>query len=113
MPIGEDAFDYRLTSHAATFVIPFSEEIHNFVLAADSETTFTVPANVNVVLFSATGDFWVRTTGTAAAPSADVTDGDGSELNPVGRRVRAGDTISIASGGEAVSGSMSFYQAME
>ena len=72
--------------------------------------TFTVPAGANYVLFSATGDFYVRWDGSAAAiPSADVTNGAGSELNPVVRDVAPSQQFSIIAAA-AVVVTMSFYK---
>ena len=52
-------------------------------LAAGVAESHTVPAGAKFVIFGSDGDFYARPNGTAAAPGADVTDGSGSELNPV------------------------------
>jgi len=65
------------------------------VLAAATAETVTVPTGCNLMLFSATGAFYVRSGGTAAVPAADVTDGTGSALSPAVRRVTPAATFSI------------------
>jgi hypothetical protein len=52
-------------------------------LAANVAESHTVPAGAKFVIFGSDGDFYARPNGTAAVASADVTDGSGSELNPV------------------------------
>jgi len=59
--------------------------------------SFTVPAGANFVVFSADNDFYARYTGTAAVPSADVTDGTASEMNPTARNIKGVATISVVS----------------
>lgn len=61
--------------------------ITNHALGTAGAHTITVPvgddlARARIGLFSADGDFWVRYGGTAAIPTANVTDGTGSERNP-------------------------------
>jgi hypothetical protein len=53
-------------------------------LAANTNETHTVPAGADCVIFSADGDFYAKPNGAATMVAADVTDGSGSELNPVG-----------------------------
>ena len=52
-------------------------------LAANAAESHTVPAGAKFVIFGSDGDFYARPNGTAAVPGGDVTDGSGSELNPV------------------------------
>lgn len=60
--------------------------IDNIVLAASVAKTVTPPAGATHCLFSATGNYMVRWNGTpAAVPAVDKTDGDGVEINPIGR----------------------------
>lgn len=66
-------------------------------------TTFTVPSGARFVLFAATGDFYVRWDGSAAAiPSADVTNGSGSEVNPIVRSVKGSETFSIIAAADVI-----------
>lgn len=79
--------------------------IHNYVLAAGTAQTVTIPTfnDANSVahpapyaLFSANGDFYARYDGgTAAVPSGNVTDGTGSELNPDVRYVARLSSFSL------------------
>jgi len=69
--------------------------VNNYVLVADTNTAVTVPTGANYAVFSANSDIWVNIGGTAAIPSADVTNGTGSELNPAVRRVESGQTIGV------------------
>lgn len=62
------------------------------VLAANTAESHTVPSGANYVVFSATGDFYVKYNGTASVPSSDVTDGTASELNPDTRFLGTGVT---------------------
>ncbi len=57
--------------------------------------SYTVPADTRWLVFSATEDFYSNPNGTAVEPSANITDGSGSELNPVGCVVKGGETISF------------------
>jgi hypothetical protein len=67
------------------------------VLAAGVAETVTVPADVKIITFSSTDNFYVNYTTTAAVPVADVTDGSGAELNPGVRYVYGQGTFSIIS----------------
>lgn len=60
--------------------------IDNIVLVAGAAQTVTPPAGATHCLFSATGNYFVRWLGTpASVPVANVTGGDGMEINPIGR----------------------------
>ena len=80
------------------------------VLAASTNETVTIPADATQVIFSANADFYVNpNSGTAAVPAGDVTDGTGSELNPVGYSgLLAGGTFGIISP-VAATITMAFY----
>ena len=71
-------------------------------------TTFTVPASAKFVLFSATDNFYVNWSGTAAIPSGDITNGSGSELNPIIRSITPGATFSVIAAADIVV-TLSFY----
>lgn len=81
----------------AAIYVNSSTHIDNYVLAANTAETITRPANGNVAVFSANGDFWVAYGRTAVVPAADSTAGTNSELNPVVRRIHAATSISIIS----------------
>jgi hypothetical protein len=76
-----------------SFALTEATTIDARVLAANVAESETVPsitvdgvaALANYVVFSANCDFYVRMDGTAAVPSADITDGTASELNPTVR----------------------------
>ena len=71
--------------------------------------TFTAPTGAKFVLFSATDNFYVRWEGSnAAIPSADVTNGTGSECSPVIRKVVDGETFSIIAAADVIV-TMSWY----
>lgn len=65
------------------------------VLAAGVAETHTVPTAADIVIFSSDGDFYARPNASAAVPAADVTDGTGSELNPVIWHLSGVTTIGI------------------
>lgn len=71
--------------------------VNHYLLTANTNKAVTVPTGANYALFSSTADIWVRMGGTAAVPAGDVTNGTGSELNPVLRKVEAGGTIGVIS----------------
>lgn len=61
------------------------------VLAASTNETHTVPAGAKYVVFASDDLFYAKANGAAAVPSADVTDGSGSEMNPGVWRLVADD----------------------
>lgn len=67
--------------------IPVSDTINarNITIGGTAED-LTIPSGAKYVVFSATADFYVGWSATAAVP-ADVTDGSASELNPTVRRL--------------------------
>lgn len=80
----------------SAIVPPAPNYVQNRVLAASTAETVTWPTGATVVVFGRDGDFWVRWDGSAAAvPSADVTDGGGSELNPTARSRNGQSTFSV------------------
>lgn len=67
--------------------------INNVVLAAGVAETITAPDGATHVNFSATGPYFVRWDGGAAAvPGADIIDGTGSEVNPAFRAIKRSTT---------------------
>jgi len=82
--------------------------INNYVLTADSNKAVSVPTDAVYAVFAATADVWVNVGGVAAIPTTDITDGTGSELNPVARIVEGESTIGIISA-YAAKVSVAFY----
>ncbi len=83
--------------------------INNYVLVADTNTAVTVPTGAVYAVFSSNADIWVKVGGVAAIPSANITDGSGSELNPIARRIEGESTIGVISGYTAKV-SIAFYR---
>lgn len=85
---------------SAAFTPPNSDNVQNLFFTIAAAKTVTWPTNANRFNMSGTADYWTRTGGTAAAPSADVTDGTGSALNVGQRSKGAGETtFSVYSAG--------------
>ena len=81
-----------------TLIPNVSKWVDAKVLAAGVAESITVPTDAKMVIFSANNDFYINSSGgTAATPSADVSDGSASELNPSVRYVYGQGTISIIS----------------
>lgn len=78
-----------------TFARSVPRYIDARVLAANTAESHTVPTGAKFVLFGSDGDFYARPNATAAVPSADVTDGSGSEINPVAWDLTGVTTISL------------------
>jgi hypothetical protein len=92
-------------------MIDQSNYIDVAVLAADAKEDFAVPAKAKKVIFSANGDFYcqIGASASAAVPTVDVTDGSGSELNPVAREVVPAETISLIAPAACII-TMAFYK---
>jgi hypothetical protein len=81
-----------------------------FLGSANVAETYTVPAGVTLAIFSCPNNFYAAYNGaTAAVPSAEVTDGSASEMNPAGRVVSGGQTISFVSATASTPISISLY----
>jgi len=84
-----------------SFALRASTYIDSRVLAANTAETATVPTDsltglkASYVVFSSTCSFFTNFRGTATVPSADITDGSSSELNPTVRYL-AGTITSIS-----------------
>jgi len=91
-----------------TYAITFSDHINVQVLASGVAETITTPSGANFVLFSSTSNFYCRANGTAVVPTGDITNGSGSELNPVARSLRNVSSISLISPGTCTV-TMAFY----
>ncbi len=79
------------------------------VLLANTAETHTVPAGAKFVIFGSDGDFYAKPNGTAAVPANDVTDGTGSELNPVIWDLNGVTSIGLVAAAARVV-TLSFYQ---
>lgn len=60
-----------------------SAQVDAVVLEAAVAETYTVPAGVHALLFSADGDFYARPNAVAAVPTDEVADGTAPIFNPV------------------------------
>ena len=80
---------------------------------AGTAETVTVPTGACIVIFTPLYNntvFFARYDGSAAAaPSADVSDGSGSEINPVARDIRNVATFSLVSPMAGATIIMAFY----
>ena len=73
------------TSGYVSYLRSYPTYIDARVLAATTNEEVTIPSGATKVIFSANADFYCNpNSGTAAIPAADVTDGTGSEINPIG-----------------------------
>jgi hypothetical protein len=92
-----------------TFAIPGTDEIDFYILTT-SAVTVTVPTNAKFAIFSATDDFYARWDGSdATIPGGNITDGTGSEINPIVRDVRGVSTFSIIAPTANTRVSIAFY----
>ena len=87
---------YRAVAGDQTFAIK-QGDVNNYLLTATVNKAVTAPSGANYAVFAANADIWVRIGGAASVPSGDVTDGTGSELNPVVRKIDPGATIGVIS----------------
>lgn len=78
-------------------VPPMSTWTDAVVLAPNVAESYTVPEKCYLVVFNATGGFWVRRGGAAAIPSTEVTNGTAPFYMPAARLVAPGDTLSLIS----------------
>ena len=99
---------YRNYSGDQTFAVP-QGYVNNYVLTASTNKAVTIPTGARYAVFAASADIWVNVGGTAAIPSGDVTDGTGSELNPVVRWIEGETTIGVISA-YAAKVSIAFYE---
>jgi hypothetical protein len=92
----------------SSFAIPFGDYIDVRVLLPNIAETVTIPTGAKIVVFSSAEDFYVCTTATAAVPTTDITNGTGSELNPVARIVENVPSFSMIAPYNAIV-TMNFY----
>ncbi len=79
------------------FCPPFSDYRDTKLMASGVARSFTVPDKGHKVFFKITpsgATFWVDDAKTAVIPS-DVADGSAPEMNPAGRKVTPGQTLSV------------------
>lgn len=70
----------RAPSNLTSFSVPFPRYVDVIELDDANAQSWTVPDGVKFAVFSADGSVYARVGGTAAVPTADVTDGTGSLL---------------------------------
>ncbi len=99
---------YRNKAGDQTFAIT-QGYVNNYVLTPDANKAVTVPTGARYAVFAATADIWVTIGGVAAIPAGDVTDGTGSEFNPVVRWTEGQTTIGVISA-SAAKVSITFYE---
>jgi len=64
------------------FNIP--DDVNANVLAADTSENAKISANAALIMLVCAADFWYNKNAAAAIPSADITNGTGSQLCPAG-----------------------------
>ncbi len=77
----------------AFFALPQSDT-NAVSLAASTAESITIPSGATHVVFSGSGDFYMKFNGTATVPG-DTTDGTAAELNPTVRRLSLGDGTAV------------------
>jgi hypothetical protein len=76
--------------------------VNNYLLTASVAKAITIPTGARYAMFASSADLWVVIgSGTAAIPAGDVTDGSGSELNPICRWIEGETQMSIISAAAA------------
>ena len=80
--------------------------VDNIVLAANAAGNYACPSTARLVLLSYSGgvDVYVRTTGAATVPGANIANGAGMDICPSGMLLAGGETISFIAAGAAVVG---------
>jgi hypothetical protein len=99
---------YREVAGEVTYALKRGD-VNTYLLTAGVNKAATAPTGARYALFSSDADTWVKIGGTAAVPVGDTTDGSGSELNPVVRRIESGVTIGLISE-YAAKVSISYYE---
>lgn len=102
-----------ITKTLAANLPPLSDYQNAKSLAANVAETVTVPAGAGVCLLGVTpssANVWVRSSGTASVPAADVSDGTASFPNPGIFAVAPADTFSVCADATAVLG-IAFFAA--
>jgi len=87
----------RLAGKGDVFALAWPRHVFSSVLTADTNKSFTVPADAAYVVFSANGDFYVGYDEAAAVPLGDTVDGTAQELNPGVRYISGLSTVQVIS----------------
>lgn len=104
-PGRSDVNSYR-QAHAS----PPSDRVDLCSMEGDKPKVHPIPAGATVVLFTATGDFFVKFGSAATLTlSGDVADGTAPELNPSARTIPEGETSLTLIAPSYCYVSMSFY----
>ena len=84
--------------------IPQSDTINAMVFSDAGVKSDTVPTGANLVYISVAGgsNIFVKIGGTAAVPTADVTDGSASEAGALGRWLKGASAVGVAADGACV-----------
>lgn len=95
-----------------TYGLPFSDYKVSALLATSVEQNMVVEDTTSkwLAIFAYTGgeDVWVALNATAEVPAGAFA-ATTSEKNPIARYVKAGDTISMITNGDAVEVGITFY----
>ena len=100
--------DYEV--HNSQNSVPWSNHIDNFVLSAGTAQQFAIPSGYTSMSITANADIWAKagTNPTAVIPTANVTDGSGSILNPATRNLNGEAKVSLISAVDC-KGSIEYY----
>jgi len=90
------------------FALP-AKSFTDWEVVSTTDVTHAVPANATTVLFSATDDFAVNYDVAAEFPSGAVSDGSGSDLNPVVVDIQGVTNIHLIALSAGVRVQMKFY----
>ena len=93
----ETSIDGTWDAFGVDYAIPFFPHRNTLVMAANIAQSFTVPAGASKVYFNITpqgATYWVDETKTAVIP-ASIINGTAPEMNPAGRVVTPGQTLSV------------------
>lgn len=88
------------SNHAAAIsIINQSDYINIAMLTAGIQQNFNMPDEANIVMFSATEDFYclIGPSVSASIPLGSILDGSASELNPIAREIFPADVVSLIS----------------
>jgi hypothetical protein len=97
-----------------SFGLDFAFDNFSATLVANTAESVTVPSNFEYweAIFSYTtngADVWVANNATAAVPAGATFASTTSQLNPIARRVKAGDVLSFITGNPSANVNVSFY----
>lgn len=78
-----------------TNVIPVSDNSIVLLLTPGVAKSVLVPTDARLVLFAATGNFWLQLDDAVSLPLDDIVDGSAPSLNPTARIVRPGQNLGL------------------